>query len=120
MAKYRNYDVEVNHDVPQMIQSIFQNKKFIEIASNILSNESTLGEHSKSIIDGAFMGQNLVRTREFISFITKYIIIHKEMYKIEELFDKLSSVNLNELNDNDISKLYNNILIETQKENQNS
>lgn len=116
MAKYRNYNVEVNHDVPQMIQSIFQNKKFIEIASNILSNESTLGEHSKSIIDGAFMGQNLVRTQEFISFITKYIIIHKEMYKIEELFDKLSSVNLNELNDNDISKLYNNILIESLKE----
>ncbi len=116
MAKYRNYGVEVNHDVPQIIQSIFQNKKFIKIASNILSNESTLGEHSKSIIDGAFMGQNLVRTREFISFITKYIIIHKEMYKIEELFDKLSSVNLNELNDNDISKLYNNILIESLKE----
>lgn len=116
MAKYRNYGVEVNHDVPQIIQSIFQIKKFIKIASNILSNESTLGEHSKSIIDGAFMGQNLVRTREFISFITKYIIIHKEMYKIEELFDKLSSVNLNELNDNDISKLYNNILIESLKE----
>lgn len=116
MAKYRNYDVEVNHDVPQMIQSIFQNEKFIELSTKILSNESTLGEHSKRIIDGAFMGQNLVRTQEFISFITRYIIIHKEMYKIEELFDKLSSINLNELNDNDISKLYNNILIESLKE----
>lgn len=109
--KKRNYDVQVDHKLSIILQDVLNSSEFGELCKSVLSNPTTAGEHNDLLIDGAFLSHNLLKTRKIINFISQYIIIHRDAYDIKNIYNILKSVNINEIDDLEIEKLFDLLIV---------
>lgn len=109
--KSRNYDIQVDHDLPIVLQDVLNSREFEDLMSDVLSNTNTAGEHNDLIVDGSFLSHNLLQVRKIINFIAQYVIIHKGSYDIENIYSALKSTNINEISDSEIEQLFNKLIV---------
>ena len=111
LKQMRNYNIEVDHQIPIIMQNIFVSNRFQSLMSDILSNPNTAGEHIDSIIDDTYLGYNIYKSRQIINFVAQYIMIHKGDYDIENIFNTLDNINFNELSDTETENLFNDLIV---------
>lgn len=103
---YRNQDIDVNHKVPQIIEKVLNSKELKEILTQILSNQSTAGEHNQLVLDGCYLSANLNKSNMVLSFVTDYIVIHQSDYDIEELYKKLQATDINSMSNKELNNFF--------------
>lgn len=114
--KYRNINTEIDHNTPQLIQSILSNEATKNLLTRILSNESTIGYHTKETLDGAWLAHNILVTGKVLEFITKYLIIHRQPFDMSDLYAKIAEANINEMDEVQLQSFFNKtILLSLQK-----
>ena len=104
--EYRKTDIEVNHNLPKVIEEVLNSKEVEEILSKVLSNVETLCEHSLLILDGTPLGVNIYITRLIVGFLTDYIVVHQGAYDMEEVYQNLQSKDLNKMTESEINTFF--------------
>lgn len=113
---HRNMDVEVNHETPRIIEKVLNSDELKEILTSILSNQSTAGEHTALVLDGCYLSANLNRCNNVLSFITNYIIIHRDAYKIEKVYEKIKATNINSMSSDELNNFFTTLIAESVRE----
>lgn len=107
---YRNQEIEVNHELPKIIEQVLNSEETKVILTDILSNTETLGEHNLIAIDGTPLAANMERTRTVVGFITNYIVIHQEAYDMDNLYNKLKSSDINSMTTTELNNFFSRII----------
>ena len=103
---YRNQEIEVNHEIPKIIEQVLNSKETEFILTKSLSNIETLGEHNLITLDGTPLAANILKTRDIVGFLTNYIVIHQEAYDMETLYNRLNSTDLNSMNETELNAFF--------------
>jgi len=109
--QYRTLDVPIDHTVPMLIEKVLHNDKTKDLLTAILSNEKTLYIHSQYSEDGAYLTHNIAINSEIINFLTKYLIIHREEYEMDELYRRLSNANVNLMDAKELNEFFNSLIL---------
>lgn len=105
-SKYRTTEFYYNQKIPYIIQNILSSSQTMSLLTKVLCNGETQCEHTDTVIDGAYLGSNIIKTQKIIGFLMQYIIIFASDYKINEVFSVLNSIDLNEIDENELNQFF--------------
>ena len=111
--KFRKQDVNVNHEIPKIIEKELNSRALKDILTQVISNQSTAGKHSHFTLDGCYLSSNINKSNMVLGFVTDYIVIHQGNYNIDELYERIKATDINSLTNKELKKLFTKIIAES-------
>ncbi|MBQ3145177.1 MAG: hypothetical protein IJB90_01105 [Clostridia bacterium] len=108
---YRITDFKYNAEIPNIIQGVLSSSQTRSLINSVLSNKETINKHAENAINGEYLGNNIVKTQQLIGFLMQYIIVYGSDYKIDEVISALNSMDLNDLEENELNQLFCKIIV---------